>query len=133
MDNINDIIASIIAIQNYSKDIHYNCIGKEGYSWHILADRVQDNLSDYIDRLKEYMLGCDINPLTSKEYLSRAIEIIPDIERNTILSFTKLQNLIVGTLNLIEETKLNKAGDNLISEIADNLTNSNGIINLVIS
>jgi len=133
MDNINDIIASLIAIQNYSKDIHYNCIGKEAYSWHLLADRVQDNLSEYIDRLKEYMLGCDINPLSSKEYLSRAMEIIPDIETNTILSFTKLQNLIVGTLNLIEETKLNKAGDNLISEIADNLTNSNGIINLVIS
>lgn len=133
MNNINDIIASLIAIQNYSKDIHYNCIGKEAYSWHLLADRVQENLSEYIDRLKEYMLGCDISPLSSKEYLSRAIEIIPDIETNTKLSFTKLQNLIVGTLNLIEETKLNKAGDNLISEIADNLTNSNGIINLVIS
>lgn len=133
MENLNKLISLLIAIQNYSKDIHYNCIGKEAYSWHLLADRVQENLSDYIDRLKEYMLGCDISPLSSKEYLANAIEIIPDIQKDIILSFTKMQNLIVGTLNVIEETKLNKAGDNLISEIADNLTNSNGIINLVIS
>lgn len=133
MKNINKLISLLIAIQNYSKDIHYNCIGKEAYSWHLLADRIQENISEYIDRIKEYLLGSDINPLSSKEYLEMAFAIIPDIEKDTILSFTKMQNLIVSTLSLIDETKLDKAGDNLISEIADNLKNSNGIINLVIS
>lgn len=130
---MNELIISLIAIQNFARDIHYNCIGREAYSWHLLADRIQENISDYIDRIKEYMLGSDTQPLSSKVYLESAIAIIPDIDKDTKLSFTKMQNLIVATLNIIESTKLDKAGDNLISEIADNLKNSNGIINLVIS
>ena len=132
-EQIDNLIVSLIAIDNFSKDIHYSCVGLEAYSWHLLADRVQENLGDYIDRLKEYLLGIDEKPFASKEYLLRAIDYIPPLEINTIKNFNKLQELILSTLENINEAELDKSGDNLVSEIADNLRNSNGIINLVIS
>lgn len=132
-DNIDSLIVSLIIIKEFSKDIHYSCIGFEAYSWHLLADRVQENLGDYIDRLKEYLLGIDEKPWSSKEYLITATSFIPKLEINTISNFKKLQEIINKTLNDINKTQLDKAGDNLVSEIADNIRNSNGIINLVIS
>lgn len=130
---MNELIAYLVAIKEFSKDIHYSCIGFEAYSWHLLADRVQENINDYIDRAKEYLLGTDEKPLSSKEYLEEALRHIPAVHNETIENFKELQELLYKTLNIIEEMKFDKAGDNLISEIADNLRNSNGIINLVIS
>lgn len=132
-EQIDNLIVSLISIKEFSKDIHYSCIGHEAYSWHLLADRVQENLDDYIDRLKEYLLGIDEKPLSSKEYLGTSISFIPKLDVNTINNFKKLQEIINKTLDDINKTQLDKAGDNLVSEIADNICNSNGIINLVIS
>ena len=78
MDNINKLIAYLLAIANFAKDIHYSCKGDAFYSKHLLADRIQDSIYDFIDGIKETcLLGNDILPLPSGEYLAKAMNL-PD-------------------------------------------------------
>ena len=131
MDNINNLICFLIALQNFCKDIHYNSKGDAFYSKHLLADRVQDNLADYIDRIKEVcILGNDEETLPSGEYLSRATSLIPEVASNDKDNFKSLENLLVSILTLIENlSPATKGEENLYGTIAENLQNSLGLIN----
>lgn len=130
MGKINKLIALLLAIANYSKDIHYNAKGSEFYSEHLLADRVSENIYDYIDSIKEvFFLAADKEPLASKEYLKKASELIPDIKDDK-QSFKSLLDLLVDALKHIETLKdLTKGEENLIGNIAENLQTSAGLIN----
>jgi DNA-binding ferritin-like protein len=131
MDKINNLICSLIALQNFCKDIHYNAKGDAFYSKHLLADRIQNNISDYIDSIKEVcVLGNDEETLPSGEYLSRATSLIPELESNDKKNFESLQNLIVNILTLIQSIEPSTKGeDNLYGAIAEDLQNSLGLLN----
>jgi hypothetical protein len=96
-----------------------------------LADRVQDNLNEYIDQIKEIcILGADKETLPSSEYLKKAIELIPEISEDDKDSFLSLKKLIIKTLKHIEGIKNLTSGEsNLIGAIAQDLQNSLGLIN----
>lgn len=130
MDKANNLICSLIAIQNFCKDIHYNAKGDAFYSKHLLADRVQENISDYIDRIKEVaLLGNDIETLPSGEYLSRAISLIPELSKEDKENFKSLENLIINTLMALQDIEATMGEDNLYGTIAEDLQNSLGLIN----
>lgn len=130
MEKINKLIVYLMAISNYSKDIHYNAKGEAFYSKHLLSDRIQENINGYIDSIKElFFLSTDEMPLSSSEYLKQASEMIPPIEKYDKDSFINLFNLIIEALKLIEEIEANKAEENLLGEIAQNLQISIGLIN----
>lgn len=131
MDKINNLICSLIALQNFCKDIHYNAKGDAFYSKHLLVDRIQENISDYIDRIKEVcILGNDDETLPSGEYLSRATSLIPEIELNDKKNFESLQILIVNVLTLLQSIEpVTKGEDNLYGTIAEDLQNSLGLVN----
>lgn len=130
MDKVNNLICSLIAIQNFCKDIHYNAKGDAFYSKHLLADRVQENISDYIDRIKEVaILGNDEKTLPSGEYLSRATSLIPEVEEEDKKNFQSLENLLVNTLMALQDMEATLGEDNLYGTIAEDLQNSLGLIN----
>lgn len=132
MEEINKLIEYLIAIQNFSKDLHYNCKGESFYGKHLLADRIQGNISEYIDQIKEvFFLAGDKEPLPSGEYLSRATSLIPQIANEDKANFVSMQNLLVVTLQHIESLEdLTKGEENLVGNIAQDLQNSLGLINL---
>ena len=131
MSNINNLICLLLALQNYCKDIHYNSKGDAFYSKHLLADRIQDNISDYIDRIKEvFFLAADKEPLKSAEYLKKAAEFVPEISGNDKESFERLKDLLIKTMKQTEKlSKLTKGEENLIGTIAEDLQNSLGLVN----
>lgn len=131
MDKINNLICSLIALQNFCKDIHYNCKGDAFYSKHLLADRVQDNIADYIDRIKEVaILGNDEKTLPSGEYLSRATSLIPELSEGDKENFKSLENLLINTLMSLQQIEsATKGEENLYGAIAEDLQNSLGLIN----
>lgn len=133
MDNINTLIEYLIAIQNFAKDIHYNCKGEAFYSKHLLADRIGDNLSDYIDQIKEvFFMASDREPLPSGEYLSRATSLIPQVEDDK-QNFESMRNLLVNALQHIETIEnLTKGEENLIGGIAQDLQTSLALVNFQI-
>lgn len=127
-EDIDNLIIRLTAIENYAKDIHYNCYGDDFYGKHLFADRIGDNLSDYIDQLKEVcLLGHGLKTLSSKDYLEGATKIIPDN-----ISFDVMRTLIVDTLEDIENIKgISKGDENLIGAIAQDLQNNLGLINIM--
>lgn len=131
MENINKLIAQLIAICNYSKDIHYNSKGEAFYGKHLLADRVQENINEYIDQIKElFFLANNKEPKGSKEYLRDAIKFIPDIKQTDKESFKELANLLIKALKTIEQlTKLTKGEENLIGAIGEDIQTSLGLVN----
>ena len=134
MENINKVIEYLIAIQNFAKDIHYNCKGEAFYSKHLLADRINDNLSDYTDNIKEvFFMAADKSPLPSGEYLSRATSLIPEISQGDKENFESMRNLLVNALEHLENLKdLTKGEENLIGAIAQDLQTSLALVNFQI-
>lgn len=128
MDNINTLICYLMAIQNYSKDIHYNCKGTDFYSNHLLADRIGENMSDYIDNLKEVcLLGRGVEPLKSAKYLGKCSEFIPEI-----IDFNNMLELLENTSRHIETIgNLSKGDENIIGTIAQDIQNNIGLINIM--
>lgn len=132
MEKYNILIEYLLAVQNFAKDIHYTSTGEAAYSKHLLADRVQENLYDFIDKIKEVcILGNDTPPLPSGEYLSRATSKIPQLGETDRENFKSLQSLIISTLSHIEKIDDITTGEaNLIGNIAEDLQNNLGLINL---
>jgi len=128
---INNLIWHLMAVQNYCKDIHYNCKGDTFYSKHLLVDRVQENISEYIDNIKEiFFLAKGLVPRQSKFYLDETIVLIPPISKEDKKSFEQLQELILDTLQRIEEVNTTTKGESsLIDSIGQDLQQSLGLIN----
>lgn len=132
------LIFCLTAIYNFAKDIHYSAHGQAFYSKHELADRIANNMNDYIDRIKEtILLADDIAPKSSKEYLQGAIGLIPDRElADDIENFSRLKILMIETLSHIEDLTqtedLTHGSQNLIDEIASDIQSNLGLVNLQI-
>lgn len=132
-ENINTLIACLVAIENYAKDIHYNCPGDEFYGLHLLADRIGESASDFIDSLKETsILGTGELVLPSSEYLKQALTLIPEIDiSNNEINFTKMKSLLTNTISLADRTQVqDRATSALLDNICENLQNSLGLLNI---
>lgn len=132
-EQIDNLIVVLIAIDNFSKDIHYTAHGEAFYAKHLLVDKF--NFDESIDLLKECcLLGHDERPLASVEYLQRAINLlaIPE-ENNDKKNFETLNDLINRALQQIADMQnLSKADENVIGGIAQDLQQYRGLINLQI-
>lgn len=130
----NELIAKLLAIKEFSKDIHYNVNGECAISLHKFADEVGEDMSGFIDDIKEnILLGHNKRPLGSKEYMQRAIILIPDVKGDNKANYQLMMNLIDETLNYIDTiNSFDKGSENLIGNIAENLQKSKGLINLII-
>lgn len=130
-DQIDNLIVALIAIKEFSRDIHYTCHGDAFYSKHLLVDKF--NFDESLDLIKECcLLGNGIRPLASVEYLQRAINklVIPE-ENNDKKNFETLSDIITEALLKIEAMQdLTKADENVIGGIAQDLQQYRGLINL---
>lgn len=130
MDRINfdKLIVYLMAIANYAKDIHYNCSGPNFYGNHLFADRFVDNIYKYIDQIKEIcLLGHNLKPLHSSEYLKLATETVP-----AGVNFNPIVLLMVQALMIIEDMKdISRGDENLIGAIAQDIQNNVGLLNIM--
>lgn len=123
------LIEYLMAIENFAKDIHYNCVGANFYGDHLFADRIADGMSDYIDQLKEIcLLGHGFKTLHSGEYLMRASELI-----SLDINFENMLKLLMACLKHIEAIEnISKGDENLIGAIAQDIQNNVGLINIML-
>lgn len=132
-EDIDNLIVNLIAIKEFSYDIHYTAHGSAFYAKHIFVEKF--NFNESIDLLKECcLLGRGLRPLASVEYLQRAINklSIPE-ENDDNRNFKVLESMISGTLRIIETIQdLTKADENVIGGIAQDLQQYKGLINLQI-
>ena len=57
---MNELLSNLIALKYQAKNAHWNCRGILFYQFHLLFDRVYDDLEEPIDRLAEKMRGMDL-------------------------------------------------------------------------
>lgn len=134
MENINKLICYLIAIQNFAKDIHYSCSGDAFYGKHLLADRIQDGLRDFIDSIKETcILGNNLLPLPSGEYLAMAMNLLPPVETDDKKNFENMKNLIENALvhmqRMLQDEETARGEISLVDGIAQDLQQKLGLIN----
>lgn len=124
-----NILARLTAIKQYAKDIHYTASGETFYTIHLLMDRVSDGLDDFKDGINETcFMGAGKVPPLSTDVLKLATALIPDVTE-TYENINKLLSLVVDTIEMIEQmTELDKADDNLLSSIAENLKLKSGLL-----
>ena len=133
-EQIDNLIVNLIAIKEFSKDIHYTCHGEAFFGKHLLVDKF--DFSEDIDLLKECcLLGNGDRPLTSRSYLESAIgkltvPVLVDDKEN----FNELLKYIFETLKEIDNMQgLSKADENVIGNIAQKLQQYKGLINLQVA
>ena len=127
-DQFDNLIIHLMAISNYAKDIHYNCFGSNFYGNHLFADRIHENISDYIDQIKEIcLLGHQLSPLHSSEYLKEAASLIP-----YGADFENMKEIMIKTMAIIEQIQnVSKGDENLLGAIAQDIQNNVGLINIM--
>ena len=122
MEKITELIARLTAICSFSKDIHYTNVS---FQDHLLADRIHDGIDTQLDDLKEQMILSKRElPLSSKEYLKKAIEFIPDVNKDdNKANWIFLRDLIETTRDLLNNIKVDDRGENaLLDNIAQSLS-----------
>ncbi len=126
--DFDNLIIHLLAIANYAKDIHYNCSGPNFYGDHLFADRFIDDIYEYIDQIKEIcLLGHNLKPKHSSEYLKMAADIVPPGA-----DFKSMRTLMVDTLVIIEQMRdVSRGDENLIGAIAQDIQNNLGLINIM--
>ena len=132
-EQIDNLIVALIAIDNFSRDIHYTAHSDAFYAKHLLVDKF--NFSDATDLLIECcLLGHDERPNASQYYLEQASRLIIEPKENDDrINFIFLNGLIERTLEAIDNmTDLTKADENVIGGIAQDLQQYKGLINLQI-
>lgn len=133
-EQIDNLIVLLIAIDSFSKDIHYTAHSEAFYAKHLLVDKF--NFDESKDLLIECcLLGNDERPLPSKEYLRRASDITPiPALNNDKANFENLRTILINdALTTISNMQdLSKADENVIGGIAQDLQQYKGLINLQI-
>lgn len=131
MEKFNKLICYLLALANFAKDIHYSCHGPSFYGEHLFADRIRENLYDFIDQIKEIcILGNEEEPLPSREYLSRATSLIPQKSNDDLENFRSMKALMLNTLTHIEGIDgMTRGEENLIGNIAQDIQNNLGLVN----
>ena len=133
---MNELIAYLVAIKGYAKNIHYTVHGESFYGKHIFADLVSDPIDEYIDSIKEICLLGHLpegeRPLETSKYDEMAKGLYPDLsETDDEKNYKRLQDLIASTLTHIDGlNKLSRGEENLIGAIAEHLQKMNGLLNL---
>lgn len=133
---MNELIAYLVAIRGYAKNIHYTVHGDSFYSKHLFADLISEPIDDYIDSIKEICLLGKLpegeRPLETSEYDKLAKKFYPALKTtDDAQNFNNIQSLLLQALNYIETLKdLSKGEENLIGTIAEHLQKMNGLLNL---
>lgn len=126
-NRIDKLIALLIAIKEFAKYIHYSAKGEAFYTKHLLMDKAVENIDDHIDELKEVcLLGNNILPL--ENYLTSAVALMPKKSKSDEENLKLLAQLIKQTVTHIGNIEANKAEDNLLGNIAQDLQKVYGLI-----
>ena len=131
-----ELLSRLTAIHHFSKTIHYKSEGESFYGDHLLADRLGDGLDGFKDSINEVcFLGEGVPTPLSKDVLEGAIKFLPDEKKKCFELLGEMDDLIVDTLEHIQdltgskdEGKLSVGEENLLGGIAEDLQLKHGLL-----
>ena len=126
-----DLIGYLEAIRQTCKDWHYSASGDSFYSDHLLADRIGEPISGFIDSVKEVcFLGNEVEAPKSKDVAVALVLILKDdIEPKQLPDeVCRLINLALYHIEELSKTGIMQGEINLLGNIAENLQQSKGLL-----
>ena len=128
-----NILIYLLSIEKTAKGIHYLCKGPNFWADHLLADKIQDGLSDFMDEIQEIAyLGKEQDAPQPAQVLASAGAFVPELTDDIEEDFRKLDKLILRCIDEIETaSKLEAitAGDNdLLGRICSDIQQKHGFI-----
>lgn len=111
-----DILVTLIALKQYIKQYHWQA---KSYQEHILADKLEEELEDYIDEVAELSVVAEFTDkqLKAKELLSKASNLLP--EEVDLLKIGEVFVKLRDEINVFEQ----KAEDLGLKDLCGRLSN----------
>ncbi len=130
--SMKDTILNLIAIKAVCKDMHYGATGQQFYGLHLLADRIAEPISGFIDSIKEVcFLGNELDAPSSAEIHADLPGSIPTFT-NPQTTLETLKELLKLAEYRIEEItalpSITQGELNLLGEVAQHLKLSRGLV-----
>ena len=128
-----NILVYLLSIEKTAKGIHYLCKGSNFWADHLLADKIQDGLSDFMDEIQEIAyLGKEQDAPQPAQVLASAGALVPKLDEDIEEDFRKLDKLILSCIDEIETSSKLEAitsGDNdLLGRICADIQQKHGFI-----
>lgn len=113
------ILIILIAIKQYIKQYHWQA---KSYQEHILADKLEEDIDDYIDEVAELSVvgEYDDKQLKAKDLLAKASQVVKDDSQADLMSLAKLFVELGESVNAFEE----KAGALGLKDLCGRLSNT---------
>lgn len=114
-----DILVTLIALKQYIKQYHWQA---KSYQEHILADKLEEGLEDYIDETAELSVVVEQadEHLQAGKLLAEAATILPEGADSTL---RQIALLLVALNDNLKELKP-KAGEMGVEDLFSRLSNS---------
>ena len=130
MEQYNLLVALLIAVCNYAKDLHYNVKGSAFYGKHLFADLILDGLDEACDDIREnVLLGNGVAPLHSSLYLRAAAQMVPPITPDDRANFFMMKALVDMVRGMVEGMEAPSRGANsLLDSIGEHMDKMAGLL-----
>ena len=122
------ILVQLEIIRMAAKQLHYNVKGSNFFSDHLMMDKIQENLIDFEDEIKEnYFMANNEKVPPEKEISSAAANLLP-----INVNLEDLREFIIDTLNIINDESVKSkdaAEQDILGKISSDLAKSLGFLN----
>ena len=97
-----EILILLIAIKQYIKQYHWQA---KSYQEHILADKLEEGLEDYIDEVAELSIVAELSEkqVKAKDLLDQAAQCLGNEDKANLLSIMNLFVSLSEEVNAFEE------------------------------
>lgn len=97
-----EILILLIAIKQYIKQYHWQA---KSYQEHILADKLEEDLEDYIDEVAELSIVAELSEkqVKAKDLLDKAAQCLGNEDKVDLLSIMNLFVSLSDEVNAFEE------------------------------
>lgn len=123
------LIVNLELTHAISKQLHYDASGATFYGNHLLFDRIDENLLDFVDEIKEnFYMANDIPVPTAADIISTMSNQILSV--NTPETLSETIKMAIENCNLLDESGELESGEvDLIGKIANALMKKLGFLN----
>lgn len=129
------LIVLLEVIRARAKDLHYILKGHSFYGNHLLADRVQEDLGDFIDQIKEtYFMARQLDIPRNETIYADVVKELDNMKEYSILELAekvKLTIYFIETMLRDTETPFTAGDNDLIGRISSNLQTSYALLSHV--
>jgi len=126
------LLGRLMALGNYAKHVHYNSAGQPFYGLHLLADRIYEEKSGHLDRLRENVyLGAEELPPDAIALTELSLPFLPNVSIDNKVMLTALYRLLKETINFIEDLDKKETraiSRSIIEAIGEELTNNAALL-----